>query len=255
MLAIERRNEILEKLQKDKKVVVGELSKKYHVSEETIRRDLEKLENDGYAIKSYGGAVLNENSNLEVAFDIRKNYNVDEKQKISELLIGLVKDGESIILDASSTAVIAAKRLKEKERLTVITNSIEITAELFEKNDWNVMSTGGTVRQKSFALVGTQTDRMLECYHVDKAIVSCKGINENGEFSDSDELHAGNKRTMLKRATEKILAIDHTKFGKTAFSKIGMLSDVTMIVTDVKPEEKWIEIFSNEGIKCIYPQI
>ena len=82
MLAIERRNEILEKLQKDKKVVVGELSKKYHVSEETIRRDLEKLENDGYAIKSYGGAVLNENSNLEVAFDIRKNYNVVEKQKI-----------------------------------------------------------------------------------------------------------------------------------------------------------------------------
>lgn len=253
MLAIERRNEILEKLQNEKKVVVGELSRLYNVSEETIRRDLEKLENDGYAIKSYGGAVLNENSNLEVAFDVRKNYNVVEKQKISELISALVNDGDSLILDASSTAVAIAKKIKEKKDLTVITNSVEILVELFEKSDWHVLSTGGIAQERSFALVGAQTDRMLECYHADKVIISCKGIGENGDFSDSDELHAGNKKTMLNCATEKILAIDHTKFGRRAFSKIGELSDLTLIVTDEKPEEKWLELFEKKRIKCVYP--
>ena len=76
MLAIERRNEILEKLQTDRRVVVSELSQIYEVSEETIRRDLDKLVNDGYAIKSYGGAVINENMNIDLPFNIRKNRNV-----------------------------------------------------------------------------------------------------------------------------------------------------------------------------------
>lgn len=79
MLAIERRNRILEKLQKDKRVVVSELSRLYQVSEETIRRDLEKLENDGLVIKSYGGAVLNEHSIFDLPFNIRKNQMIAEK--------------------------------------------------------------------------------------------------------------------------------------------------------------------------------
>ena len=88
MLAIERRNAILEKLRIEKRVVVSELSQIYDVSEETIRRDLEKLENDGFATKSYGGAVLNENTNLEFPFNVRKKWNVAEKQKIAEIISG-----------------------------------------------------------------------------------------------------------------------------------------------------------------------
>ena len=143
MLAIERRNEILDKLQAERRVVVSELSRIYDVSEETIRRDLEKLVNDGYAIKSYGGAVINENVNLDLPFNIRKNRNVIGKQRIAELVEKLVKDGDSIMLDASTTAVYIAKLLKEKERknLTVITNSIEIIIELFDVPEWSVLST------------------------------------------------------------------------------------------------------------------
>ena len=86
MLAIERRNAILEKLQVERRVVVSELSQLYNVSEETIRRDLEKLENDGYVIKSYGGAVLNENTNVDLPFNVRKNRNVLGKQKIAAIV-------------------------------------------------------------------------------------------------------------------------------------------------------------------------
>ena len=115
MLALERRNLILEKLQAEKRVVVSELSQLYDVSEETIRRDLDKLEKEGLAIKSYGGAVINEDVSIDLPFNVRKNQNVTGKQKMAELAASLVKDGDHIFLDASTTAVFVAKALKEKE--------------------------------------------------------------------------------------------------------------------------------------------
>ena len=256
MLAIERRNEILEKLQTDRRVVVSELSQLYDVSEETIRRDLEKLVNDGYAIKSYGGAVINENVNIELPFNIRKNRNILGKQHIAELVAGLVNDGDSIMLDASTTAVYIAKALQEKgkKNLTIITNSIEIIIELFDVQDWTILSTGGVSREGSFALVGPQTDRMLSNYHVDKAIISCKGIDVSAGFTDSDDLHANNKRTMLKSAKDRILAIDSSKFDRIAFTEIGTLEDLTAVITDERPEDKWLQVFKDSGIQCIYPQ-
>lgn len=177
MLAIERRNAILEKLQVERRVVVSELSQLYNVSEETIRRDLEKLENDGYVIKSYGGAVLNENTNVDLPFNVRKNRNVLGKQKIAAIVSEMVHDGENIMLDASSTAVAIAKALKNKKDLTVITNSLEIALELIDVSGCNVISTGGLATGSSFALVGSVTDKTIRSYYVDKAIISSKGID------------------------------------------------------------------------------
>ena len=109
MLAIERRNIILEQLQREKRVLVSELSTGFNVSEETIRRDLEKLSEDGFVIKTYGGAVLNENNYVDLPFVIRKNTNVAEKQEIGKLISTLIQDGEHIMLDFSSTAVCATQ--------------------------------------------------------------------------------------------------------------------------------------------------
>ena len=119
MLALERRNLILEKLQEEKRVVVSELSQLYNVSEETIRRDLDKLEKEGLATKSYGGAVINEDVGIDLPFNVRKNQNVQGKQKMAEIAASMVNDGDHIFLDASTTAVFVAKALKEKERLTL----------------------------------------------------------------------------------------------------------------------------------------
>ena len=254
MLAIERRNAILEKLQVERRVVVSELSALYDVSEETIRRDLDKLENDGYAIKSYGGAVINENSNLDLPYNVRKNTNVLGKQKIASLISEMIHDGDNIMLDASSTAVAIAKAIKNKKELTVITNSLEIALELIETPGCNVISTGGVATGSSFALVGSVTDKTIRSYYVDKAIISCKGIDMYAGFTESDERHANNKASMFYMAKTKILAIDSSKFNKIAFAKIGDLKEISKIVTDKKPEEEWLQKFEELGVECIFPE-
>lgn len=254
MLAIERRNAILEKLQAERRVVVSELSTLFNVSEETIRRDLDKLENEGLAIKSYGGAVLNENNNLDLPFNIRKNKNVVGKQKIAELVSELIRDGEHIFLDASSTAVAIAKAIKHKKDITIITNSLEIAIELLEVSECKVILTGGEAVGTAFGMVGHMTDRAIRSYYADRAIISSKGFDMEAGFSDSDERLANNKKSMLDAARVKVLAIDSSKFDSVSFAKIGDLRDITTVVTDQKPEEKWLERFAEYNVECIYPE-
>ena len=241
MLALERRNLILEKLQNEKRVVVSELSQLYGVSEETIRRDLDKLEKEGLAIKSYGGAVINEDVSIDLPFNVRKNQNVVGKQKMAEIVASLVHDGEHLLLDASTTAVFVAKALKEKERLTVITNSMEILLELADVSGWNIISTGGMMKEGYLAFLGSRTEEVIRSYFVDTVIFSCKALDENWG-------------AMLDSGRKKILVVDNTKFDQTAFSVAGRLRDVDIVVTDAKPSEKWLKLFKEEGVECRYPE-
>lgn len=254
MLALERRNLIIEKLQEEKRVVVSELSQLFGVSEETIRRDLDKLDRDGLAVKSYGGAVLSENLASDMPFNIRKKKNVKGKQKIAEIISKLIEDGDHIILDASTTAVFVANAIKQKQNLTVITNSIEVVIELSEVSDWNIISTGGNLKEGYLALTGPRTMEGLGSYNVEKAILSCKGLDMEKGMTDSNEEFALAKQVMLKSAKKRIAAVDSSKFDVVAFSKIAEIAQFNVIVTDRKPEEKWLDLFRGLGVECLYPE-
>ena len=253
MLALERRNLILEKLQAEKRVVVSELSQLYDVSEETIRRDLDKLEKEGLAIKSYGGAVINEDVSIDLPFNVRKNQNVTGKQKMAELAASLVKDGDHIFLDASTTAVFVAKALKEKERLTVITNSMEILLELADVSGWNIISTGGVMKEGYLAFLGSKTDESIRSYYVDKVIFSCKALDLEWGIMESQEAFGSTKRAMIGSGRKKILVVDSSKFDQTAFSVAGSMKEVDIIVTDKEPTERWKKHFEKFNVKCLYP--
>ena len=252
MLAVERRNLILEKLQDEKKVVVSELSTLFDVSEETIRRDLDKLDKEGLATKSYGGAVLNENTSLDMPFNVRKKRNMQGKQVIAELVSGLVQEGEHIIVDPSTTAVAIVKALKTRKRLTVITNSIEVLVELSDVSGWDIISTGGTLRENYLALVGPKATDVISSFHADKVILSCKGLSLENGITDANEMFSQVKQVMLKSAKQRILAVDHTKFDNVAFSKICELTSIDMVVTDICPSEEWVGYFAEKGIECLY---
>ena len=124
MLAIERRREILARLSVSGKVIVSELAKDFDVTEETIRRDLEKLDKEGLASKTYGGAVSKHSSALDLPYNVRESVNVEQKQTIADKIFDIIQDGDRIMADSSSTALYIIKRIKEKKNLTIITNSV-----------------------------------------------------------------------------------------------------------------------------------
>lgn len=252
MLAAERRSLILEKLQEEKRVVVSELSELFHVSEETIRRDLDKLDKEGLAEKSYGGAVLIENNNTDMPFNVRKKKNMHGKKMIADIIKTLIADGDHIIVDPSTTAVSIVKALRDKKRLTIVTNSIEVLVELADASGWDVISTGGTLRENYLALVGPRALEGINSFNADKLILSCKGIDMEKGITDANEMFSQVKKAMLHSAKQKILAVDSTKFEKVAFSQICEVGDIDMVVTDVRPSESWMEYFKDKGITCLY---
>ena len=133
MLAIERRNAILAKLATDGKVIVSDLSEEFQVTEETIRRDLEKLDKEGLAKKTYGGAVVLDSHGADLPFNVRKRVNANFKEIIAQKIAGMIHDGDTVMLDASTTAISVTKYIKNRENITLVTNSVEILLELADK--------------------------------------------------------------------------------------------------------------------------
>lgn len=251
MLAIERKNEILSILQKEQRVLVAELSQRYNVTEETIRRDLEKLEREGFVKKTYGGAVLNKNSTLDMPLKIREKTNRKEKQKIAQKVASMVEDGECIMLDSSSTSLMIAQELKKKKKLTVITNSVEVLIELSGCEGIKAISTGGILRDSSLSLVGKAAQDVLSRYIVDKAILSCKGIDIEKGVTDSHEMEADVKICMRSRAKTTILAADSSKVGNVFFVKVMDLSEGDILVMDRAPKKEWVTYLEKRGVQLI----
>lgn len=254
MLAIERKNRILTILREEKHVVVSELAKIFDVSEETIRRDLDKLEKEGYVSKTYGGAVISEGKEAELPYVIRKKANVAAKQAIAELAAELVVDGDSIILDASSTAVFIAKKIKSKKDISVITNSVEVLMELSDVTGWKIFSTGGSLKGGIGALIGGQAEECISRFHVDKAFISCKGIDMKYGFTDSNDSHAAVKRKMISAASQVFFAVDSSKFNRLSFTSLCGFSGVDALITNKKPSEEWEKVFAENGLECLYPE-
>lgn len=252
MLPIERRGEILQKLMMDGRVVVNELADKYEVTEETIRRDLEKLETEGYAKKTYGGAVRNDNMTSELPYTVRKQTNVNGKKYIGEIIGSLISDGDSLLLDTSTTALFTVKSIFSKHNLTIVTNSVEILLDLPQGHDWNIVSTGGSYRSESMSFYGPAAEEVVEKYYADYAIISCKGFDIEKGMTDGRETYAMLKKAFIRSAKKVILAVDHTKFNKISFVRLGELEDIDMVVTDLEPDESWKQLFREKGIELYY---
>ena len=240
MLAIERRSAILSKLVVEGKVLVSDLSREFGVTEETIRRDLEKLDKDGLVHKTY------------LPFQVRKQKNVEMKQQIAAKIASTINDGAYLMLDSSTTALCVIKHIMNRKDITIITNSIEILIELCNKPDWNIISTGGTLKEGGLSLVGYQAEKMLAGFHVDMAICSCKGLDAEVGVTDSNERDSAVKTAMFQSAKKRVLAVDSTKFDKASFVKVCDLSFVDTVVTDTEPDQVWLNRFADNNVEILY---
>ncbi len=244
MLALERQREISGLVAAQGSVRVVDLARRYAVTEETIRRDLEKLEVDGKLVRSHGGAVPPGED--EAPHWQREFVNQAEKEAIARDAAVLVVPGEVVVLDASSTAWFLARRLAAVD-VTVITNSLYSSLAAGQQRA-RVLSPGGTLSAKSMSFIGSETQQALRRYHANKVFISCRGVDLQRGASDLSEEQALVRRAMLEIADEKILLVDSAKFGVRSLVEIAPLETFKHVITDSAAPEAYCREIEARGV-------
>ncbi|MHB1153432.1 MAG: DeoR/GlpR family DNA-binding transcription regulator [Eubacteriales bacterium] len=252
MFTLERRNQILSYLKENKSASITDLSKMFFIGEATIRRDLDKLEKQNLIKRTYGGAVLTEGLNTEIPISVREKERAAAKEYIGELAGRFVSDGDSIIMDSSTTTYAMIPYLKQRNDLTIITNGLKTATGLGETLHTKVYCTGGKLRENSLSLVGQGANNYIKNFSIQKLFFSCRGISPKNGAMDNSEEEAELRKIMMERSEKVFLLCDGSKFNKNAFYKICELNRIDCIITDAEPDRDMLQVFHSNGIEIIY---
>lgn len=224
--------ELLDYLQNHQYASIDELAEKLFVSPSTIRRKLNVLQKKGLITRTHGGAQLNDENNFFPSFTFRVHQNSFEKKKMALSAIKLIKNGDLIFLDGTTSAFFIAEYLSEFKNIRVITNGID-TLSVLAKNNVAAYSTGGCVQEiNRSVLIGHYAEEMIKNFHADVAFFSAQSVDNNGEIYDCFEEENVIRKAMIKHATKKVFLCDSTKFGKTSLFHLCSLNDVDYVVSN-----------------------
>ena len=239
MLNEERRRLILVILNRDGRVLVGDLAKQFRTSQVTIRKDLDILQAQGRVHRTHGGALPAQDSALDdPTLREKEKLHRKEKLRIADAAVRMVRKGQVVILDSGTTTTAIARALREFENLTIITNAVNIAAEL-SGSPVEVILTGGTLRKNSFSLVGPIAEETLRRLNADILFLGVDGFDVQYGLSTPNLLEAKVNRAMMEVARVVVAVCDSSKFGRRSLSSIAPLSAVHHLITDrgiPKPE-------------------
>jgi len=253
MFPQERRQAIINLIKIKKSISVTDLSHQFFIGEATIRRDLEKLEKKGLLKRTYGGAILLDGLNSEIPLSIREIEQKDAKDVIGHLASNLVMNGNVIIMDSSSTVLKMVPFMKGKNDLTVITNGAKTAVDLGEMLHIKVYSTGGILRENSLSYIGEHARRFIDNFYADTLFFSCRAISMEKGLTEISEDEAELRRLMIKNCRQVVLLCDSSKFNQISLCRIGGFENVTCLITDQKPDDKWLFTMKERGIDVIFP--
>ena len=234
MYNLERQKEILQILEKSKSISVSKLAKMLYVSQPTIRRDLSVLEEQGKVQRTHGGVVLRETSDAEIPLMFREDQNNASKKIIAQKAAKLIRDGDVIFMDASSTVSYLIPYLENFRDLVVITNSPKTSIRLGERNIKNYC-TGGLLLKYSIAYVGSEAEKFISNLNADLFFFSSRGYMENGMISDSAEQEVAVRKAMLKNAEKSYYLCDSSKKGKKYTFNICATQEVAGVIDETLP--------------------
>ena len=247
-MANERIDEIKNIILENRRVSVAELSERFSVSFETIRRDLKILENEGIIKKTHGGAVFRERVSHVADYKSLENVLSSVKAQIASIATRFIVPNDSIYIDFSTTCLYLARSLGDLP-LNVMTNSSEVLDTLGNKEQISLFSTGGCWNIKSRSFMGRFALENLSQFHFDKAFISCKGISMLDGLSDRNEREADLRQKAIECADEVYLLADHTKFDKTAFIRTTGFDHLTAVITDTPLSPEWQNFLMERSIK------
>jgi len=250
MLKEERQKMIVDLVNQQNAVTVDELCDTLKVSQPTISRDLQILDQAGKITKTHGGAVsVSIGIATEPSFVFRKSQFSEEKQKIAKKATDYIKPGETIIFDSGTTVFWMTKYLHNINNLNIWTNDFHIAMELIEYEGIDIVFLGGKIRKKYFNTIGVFTNHTLDNIHVDRLFIGVDAIDVDGGLMVYSPDEAELKRKMIKAAKEVIVACDHSKFKKKALISICPVEAVNRIITTKEVEERKIDDIRKLGIK------
>lgn len=247
-----RREKLREHVQTSGFAALGELASMLGVSESTIRRDLETLEEAGQARRTHGGVYWTGQSDTIGVFQTRKDDAWPRKQAIGQLAETLIEDGDTILLDGGSTVYELARRIIHRP-LQVVTNSLPVAHLLSTSDSIDLIMIGGCVRGRTSVTIGPMADSMLADINVSKTFLSVAGVTERG-FFNSDMMLVESEKAMIAAADQTIVLTDHTKFGKVSLSQICRLQDVDRVVTDDELDSQWKPWLESSGVELLLAQ-
>lgn len=231
MLAIERREHILSYLRQHEYANVEQLAEILSVSSMTVRRDLNKLEEQNLIKRIHGGATISQFINAQPDIEQRKQESADEKRMIAAYAANLVCDGHTILLDAGTTALNIAQHLTDKN-IRVVTTDLSQALLLCQYKNIEVYITGGRVNDITQSCLGSQVNNYLDGIHVDIAFIGCTSWDLERGLTTPTEDRCTMKRTLAERAHTSVLVADSAKYGRYSFHQIMPLRDLDLIITD-----------------------
>ena len=251
MMAEERRTQILQTVRSAGRARVNELASRFSTSAVTIRNDLNELHQRSLVLRSHGGAVLPDTILHESPVHERLKAHSDEKRRIGVMAATLINDGETIILDSGTTTLEIARQIKKKQGLQIITNGVNIAAELLDARGAEVFIVGGTVRGESASISGRFTEEMFDQFSADKLFLSGAGCDLDFGVSGANLEETMVNRAMLRISREIILVADSSKFSKRSMTRIALFSEIDTVISDTSLDQEIQEKLRSLGCDLI----
>jgi DeoR family transcriptional regulator, aga operon transcriptional repressor len=251
MLIDERRQHILGLVQSNGRVLVHELSGRLGISQITIRKDLDHLQARGLIHRTHGGALpVSAGALFDPSLKEKQKQHSQEKLRIAEAAAGLVQEKQCVMLDSGTTTTAVAHALRRFSHLTIITNAVNIAADL-AGTDFDVILTGGILRKSSFSLVGPLAEDVLNEVHADLLFLGVDGFDLEIGLSTPNVLEAHVNRAMVRATKRVIVVCDSTKFHRRSLSRIISPSEVHCVITDRGLSEADAEALREREIELI----
>ena len=226
-----RHDEIINIISRRRQVSVQELTERLKVSEVTIRKDLSFLEEQGYLMRTHGGARLAEDIGRLHSISARREAHTAEKCAIARAAASLLNEGDTILIDAGSTCATLAHAIRDMN-LRVITNSLDVMVELADSHSISLHSVGGSYRMDAGSFIGPAAEESLLQYRIDSCFIGTPAFTSDGVFSSQNTIESHFKSQALKISKRRIVLSDQTKYNKTTFSVFSRAEDIDILVVD-----------------------
>jgi DeoR family transcriptional regulator of aga operon len=247
----DRQLQIAHLVEQRQRISVAELCTLFDISEATARRDLEALALRGKVQRVHGGAISLPEAPPESPILERSGQQSDEKQRIGRTAAGLVRDGETVFLGSGTTVLEAARELRERKNLTVISNSLPVLNMLAGKPEITAVCLGGILRDSELSFIGHITEQSLAEVRADRVIIGIRAISLDQGLTNDYLPETLTDRAIIRAGREVIIVADHTKFGRVSTAFLAPVESVQLIITDAGTPLEEIQKLEKHGVRVM----